>query len=239
MIPLKDNIPSRFFPVMTWLILGANAIVFFFELAAGPLKLNWLVSNFALTPARWFSSPVWFGVTLFTSMFMHSGWLHFLSNMWILFIFGDNVEDRMGPLGFLLFYLFSGLAAGLMQTVIDPFSTIPVLGASGAIAGVLGAYILMYPGARVVTLVPLFFIFTTINIPAFFYLGFWFISQLFSGVASLATMAGGVAWWAHIGGFIAGLFLSRFFRWRPLPPARPRITYQDVYRLPPDRPDRW
>jgi len=181
MIPLRDKVRSRHFPLVTWLLLGTNTIVFLFQLTLDNTSLDNFVNLFALIPINWKFDPAWFILTLFTSMFLHAGWFHFLSNMWIFYIFGDNVEDRMGPVGFLCFYLLGGLAAGFMQTFVDPNSVIPVLGASGAIAGVMGAYILLYPRARVVTLIPIFLIFTTFNIPAIFYLGFWFVSQLFSG----------------------------------------------------------
>lgn len=225
MIPLRDTIRSRYRPWMTYLILAANAVVFLFQLTLSDSQLQWFVNNFALLPASWQTDPFWFAVTVFTSMFMHGGWVHFLSNMWILYIFGDNVEDRMGPLGFLGFYLLSGVAAGVMQVVIMPDSMIPTLGASGAIAGVMGAYIVLYPRARVVTLVPLIFFFTTINIPAVLYLGFWFFSQFYSGIASLGDVTmGGVAWWAHIGGFVFGLIAVKRFMFRPVP--RPKYyTY--------------
>jgi len=237
MIPLKDTIKSRHFPIITWLLLGANTVVFIFQLTLGYDELDYFVNLFALVPVSWTEDPVWYTLTLFSSMFMHAGWFHFLSNMWTLYIFGDNVEDRMGPVGFLSFYLLSGVAAGLLQTFIDPFSAIPVLGASGAIAGVMGAYILLYPRARVITLIPLFIFFTTVNIPAIFYLGFWFISQLFSGLASLgATMGGGVAWWAHIGGFMFGLIISRLFMWRPKPLPEPWSPYQVIDITPEDDP---
>ncbi len=235
MIPLRDTIRSRHFPIVTWLLLGANTIVFVFQLTLGSDALENFVGSFALVPASWMQDPVWFTLTLFSSMFMHAGWFHFLSNMWTLYIFGDNVEDRMGPVGFLSFYLLSGVAAGLMQTFVDPFSAIPLLGASGAIAGVMGAYILLYPRARVVTLIPLFIFFTTINIPAIFFLGFWFVSQLFSGLASLGATMGGVAWWAHIGGFMFGLIISRFFMWRPKPLPEPWSPYQIIDITPDDR----
>jgi len=170
------------------------------------------------------SDPGGFVFSIFSSMFIHAGWFHLISNMWILFIFADNVEDRMGSASFLLFYLLSGIAAALLQVFFFPDSAIPVVGASGAIAGVLGAYILLYPTARVVTLLPLLIFFTIVNIPAVLYLGFWFISQLFSGLASVGGAGGGVAWWAHIGGFLIGLLLSPLFRHRPAPPLEPQIV---------------
>lgn len=154
---------------------------------------------------------------------MHIGWFHLLSNMLTLYIFGDNVEDRMGSFPFLIFYLLSGLAAGLLQTFTSLNSIVPILGASGAIAGVLGAYMFLYPRARVVTLIFIFIIPWFVEIPALFYLAFWFISQLFSGIASFGA-AGGVAWWAHIGGFLFGLLLGRLFLLRPPPP--PPSVYQ-------------
>lgn len=219
MIPLRDTIRSRHTPVMTWLIVAANTVVFLFQLTLGNQGLQWFVNNYAFIPARWQIEPVWFAVTLFTSMFMHGGWLHFISNMWILLIFGDNVEDRMGPFGFLAFYLLGGLGAGLLQFAVAPNSMIPTLGASGAIAGVMGAYIVLFPRARVVTLIPIFFFFTTVNIPAVLYLGIWFLTQFYSGVMALgAVTMGGVAWWAHIGGFVFGLLMVRRFLFRPLRP---------------------
>ena len=152
--------------------------------------------------------------------------MHFLSNMWILFIFGDNVEARMGHGRYLVFYLLGGIIAGVTQAVISPSSNIPAIGASGAIAGVLGAYLVLFPHSRVVTLVPIFFFFWFIDIPAIFYLGFWFISQIFSGLMSLPTagLVGGVAWWAHIGGFVYGVFLHHFFIRRT-----PKVNYYQSF----------
>ena len=224
MIPLRDTLRSRHFPIMTWILLGANVLVFLFQLTMPYEGLLRFTETFALIPANLQSNPLWYVITIFTSMFMHAGWFHLLSNMWILFIFGDNVEDRMGSLSFLIFYLLSGVTAALLQTFFFPGSAIPVVGASGAIAGVLGAYILLFPRARVVTLVPLLLFFTVINVPAVIYLGFWFVSQLFSGLASIGSTGGGVAWWAHIGGFLIGLVLSPLFRNRPPPPPRPEYV---------------
>lgn len=224
MIPLRDTIRSRHFPIMTWLILAANALVFFYELSLSGPGLASFNDSFALVPSRMQNQPIWFGITIFSSMFMHAGWFHFISNVWILYIFGDNVEDRMGSIPFLFFYLISGIAAALFQSALSPNSLIPIVGASGAIAGVLGAYILLYPRARVVTLIPIIFFFSVVNIPAIIYLGFWFISQLFSGLASIGAAGGGVAWWAHVGGFLVGLLLTRFFLHRP-PPEPEYIDY--------------
>jgi membrane associated rhomboid family serine protease len=160
-------------------------------------------------------------IPLFTHMFLHGGWFHILSNMWVLFIFGDNVEDRLGSGRYLLFYILGGLTAGLTQAFIDPTSKIPSVGASGAIAAVLGAYFLLYPRARVYTLILLIIIPWFVEIPAIVFLGFWFISQLFSGLASLGLPAsasiGGVAWFAHVGGFLFGLLLVKIFEPRRHP----------------------
>jgi membrane associated rhomboid family serine protease len=227
MIPLTDTIRSRHFPLMTWLLLLINAAVFAFELGLSNGALNQWVSTFALVPGRWANMPGWFALTVFTSMFMHAGWWHFLSNMWILFIFGDNVEDRMGPLSFLGFYLVSGVAAALAQVLISPFSMMPVLGASGAIAGVMGAYFLLYPRARVVTVIPILIFPWIVHVPAVLFLGLWFVGQLFSGVAAVGAVSG-VAWWAHIGGFAFGLLGLRAFLRRPRP--RDMIIYPtEVY----------
>ena len=228
MIPLKDTIRSRHFPVMTWIIISINALVFVFQLSLGQDGLAAFVNQFAMVPATWQVNPAWYAITIFTSMFMHSGWLHFLGNMWILAIFGDNVEDRMGPVGFLAFYLLSGVLAGILQTAVQPGSMIPTLGASGAIAGVMGAYIVLYPTSRIITLIPIFFFFTTIRVPAVIFLGIWFFTQFFSGLASVGSVTmGGIAWWAHIGGFVFGLLAVRSFLFRK-PPAKPNYMYQII-----------
>lgn len=231
MIPLRDTIRSRHVPVMTWLLLIANVVVFLFENALGDNTLNRFVYTFSIVPARLLEGQPLFFLSLFTSMFLHSGWFHLLSNMLTLYIFGDNVEDRMGAIPFLVFYLLGGLTAGLLQTFASLGSTVPILGASGAIAGILGAYMLLYPRARVVTLIFVFVFPWFVEIPAIYYLGFWFISQLFSGFASIGAAAGGVAWWAHIGGFLFGLLLARFFLFRPSPhsPRLYRNPDLDIY----------
>jgi membrane associated rhomboid family serine protease len=216
MIPLRDTNRSRYFPVMNWILIGINVLVFIFELGLSNGELQNFVNEYALVPSRLHNQPTTFAITIFTSMFMHAGWFHILSNMWILFIFGDNVEDRMGPAPYLFFYLLGGVAAALLQTYVGTGTDIPVLGASGAIAGVLGAYVFLYPSARVVTLVPIVFFLTVIEVPAILFIGFWFITQLFSGLASIGAVEG-VAWWAHIGGFIVGLVIGPFFLRRSPP----------------------
>jgi membrane associated rhomboid family serine protease len=224
MIPLRDTVPSSRFPVVTVGLIVVNALVFLMQINMGPRALESFFHHWGIVPACYTQSrlPVWqvmrlcdaylpsplYYVTLLSSMFLHGGWMHIIGNMWSLWIFGDNVEDRLGRGSFLLFYVLSGLAAGGMHIVTNPASPIPTVGASGAIAGVMGAYLLLFPHATVVTLVPIFFFLQMMEIPAVVFLGFWFLSQLFSGtVAALAadgTRAGGVAWWAHIGGFIVG-----------------------------------
>lgn len=235
MFPLKDTIRSHSFPIVNWLLIGVTALVFFFETSLSSTGLNRFIYAFGIVPARLhLNDPASLLVhplpliTLFTHMFLHGGWFHFLSNMWTLFIFGDNVEDRMGSGRYLFFYLSSGVVAGLAQSVITPASRIPAIGASGAIAGVLGAYFILFPRSRVISLVPLFFLPWFIEIPAVVYLGLWFVSQLFSGLLSLpqAGTIGGVAWWAHIGGFFFGMLFYRLFT-----PRRPAYfrQYPDEY----------
>ncbi|NPV76661.1 MAG: rhomboid family intramembrane serine protease [Anaerolineae bacterium] len=229
MFPIRDTIRSRSFPIITLLLIAVNALVFFFELSLSPASLERFVYSFGLVPARLNLGNPFSFYPFLTHMFLHGGWLHFLSNMWTLFIFGDNVEDRMGSGGYLLFYLLGGFVAGGLQTFFSPGSNIPSIGASGAIAAVLGAYFLFFPRARVITFIPLFFLPWFVEISAFVYLGFWFVSQLFSGVLSLSTASGaqmgGVAWWAHVGGFLFGLIIALPALFR-----RPRRTaYPDEF----------
>ncbi len=220
MFPVRDTIPSRTYPVMTLTIILTNAAMFMFELGLSEDQLKNFFSLFGFIPAR-YSHYTWAAVTefptgywpFFTSMFLHGGWLHIIFNMWSLWIFGDNVEDRMGHVGFLVFYILCGIAAGVMHLFTSIGSTIPTVGASGAIAGVMGAYLLLYPYARIIAMVPVFFYPVFIEVPAVIFIGLWLYSQLFSGVASLAatTQVGGIAWWAHVGGFMAGAVLTPFF----------------------------
>jgi len=203
MIPLRDVIPSRTFPFFTVAFIVLNSVAFLFELSLPEPQLSALLSAYGVVPARF----DW--LTVVTSMFLHGGWLHFLGNMLYLWIFGDNVEDRLGHPRFVLFYVLCGAAAALAHVWVNPGSTIPTIGASGAIAGVMGAYFLLYPHSRVLALVPLFIIWEMIEVPAIFFLGIWFLMQFFSGVGSLAAGAGvetgGVAFWAHVAGFVAGM----------------------------------
>ena len=215
MIPLRDNIPSRRFPIVNTALIALNVLIFLLEsvvLASDPL--HEFTYAWGLVPAQfWRFGGLRSWITVFTSMFLHGGWWHLISNMLALYIFGDNVEDRVGHVLYLVFYLLSGVAAGGAHLVAYSRSTIPTVGASGAIAGVLGAYLVLYPRARVLTLVPIFFFLRLVEIPALIYLGFWFISQLFNGLFALSAadvfQSGGVAWWAHIGGFVFGLVVIR------------------------------
>jgi membrane associated rhomboid family serine protease len=209
MLPLWDANPNRREPVMTVLLIAANLAVFALEIWLMLTKqMDPFIRDYALVPRRllahWDDSAQW--LTLFTHQFLHGGVAHVLGNCWFLWIFGKNVEDRLGPLQFLLFYLLSGLAAATLQVVVDPGSPVPMLGASGAISGVLGAYLLLFPTAWIFTLVP--WIVPIIPVPAFLFLVLWFVIQAFNGFGSLlGGGSGGVAWWAHAGGFVAGMGL--------------------------------
>jgi membrane associated rhomboid family serine protease len=209
MIPLRDSQQSYSKPYVTIAIIVANALVFLFQLTLDEFSLNGFLSSYAVIPSRLHLS------SLVTSMFLHGGWLHLIGNMWFLWIFGDNVEDILGHAKYLLFYLLCGIAAALVQVAFSMDSPIPILGASGAIAGVMGAYLVKFPRSRVVTLVFLVFWLTTIELPASVILIYWFALQFISGVGSIAfsqLSQGGVAWFAHVGGFLAGILLVYVMR---------------------------
>jgi membrane associated rhomboid family serine protease len=217
MLPLYDTVRTRKFPLINVLLIAANVLVFLYELRLGPSALESFIFTWGLVPARLTSDPATAWVTIFTAMFMHGGWFHLLSNMWFLHIFGDNVEARMGGIRYLIFYLLSGVAAVLLQTYIQPTSQVPMIGASGAIAGVLGAYLVSFPRSRIASLVPILFIFTIVEVPATIFLVFWFVTQVYSGLFAMqGASASGIAWWAHIGGFIFGLIMVVFFARRPV-----------------------
>lgn len=215
MIPLKDTIPSERRPIATVFLIVANVSVFFYEISLGG-ELPELVKFAGVVPARFFDSQFYTYEGLFrryfpifTSLFLHGGWFHLLGNMLYLWIFADNIEGRLGHFKFLVFYLLCGLGASLAHIFANPTSSVPSIGASGAIAGILGAYFILYPKSRVITLVPIFFFFQIIELPAFIFLGIWFFMQFFNGVLVLGpgtAQAGGIAWWAHIGGFLSGIF---------------------------------
>ncbi|MBB3204503.1 hypothetical protein FHS27_000267 [Rhodopirellula rubra] len=238
MIPLRDDIPSRRTPVVNYIVIALCSLAFMAQQTA-PDHGEGIISAFAMVPLRLSDpdavpvietqrqvqtprgievvnvrqelgpSPVPPWVTLITCMFLHGGWMHFIGNMWFLYIFGDNVEDRIGHVGFAALYLGTGILAGLSHYITQSSSPVPTIGASGAIAGVMGAYAFLYPHARVLTILPLIIIFTTIVVPAPVFLGIWFAMQVFSGLGSLTNGAvDGVAWWAHAGGFAAGMLLA-------------------------------
>lgn len=220
MFPLYDTVRSHKFPLVNLLLVGLNAVAFYWELQMGSAELQDFIFANGLIPAQLLADPSQEWISIFSSMFLHGSWFHIISNMWVLLIFGDNVEARMGGFRYLLFYLLSGIAAGLLQSYVLPTSTVPMVGASGAVAGVLGAYLILFPRSRVASLVPILFIFTLVEIPAFVFLLFWFFSQLYSGLLPVeGGGASGIAWWAHIGGFLFGVVMVSFFV------TRRRTTY--------------
>lgn len=221
MFPIQVTLRSESAPVGTWLLIFLNVCVFLFELALPDAAREQFFYLFGIVPAR-YSCAEWAAYVGFpvddywpflTSMFLHGGWLHIIFNMWTLWLFGEGVEDQMGTVRFLLFYLLCGLAAGLVHFYTNTHSTVPTIGASGAIAGVMGAYFILFPRAHVIVMVPVLFWPFFFDMPAAFYLVFWFFMQLFNGTMSLAAPGhvGGVAWWAHIGGFVAGVLLFGAF----------------------------
>ncbi len=220
MIPLRDENPSGLKPIVNYTFIGLCVLTFLWQLSYGPAQQA-VIYAFALIPSVLFGyehlpadlAVVPPGVTLLTSMFMHGGWMHLIGNMLYLWIFGDNVEDAMGHVKFVVFYLLCGLAAALTQALPDPHSNIPMLGASGAISGVLGAYLLLYPHARVLVLIPLGFFSRLMHLPASIVLSLWFALQFLSNLFS--SGGGGVAFRAHIGGFVAGLLLVAVFKRKP------------------------
>jgi membrane associated rhomboid family serine protease len=204
MIPLRDTQPSSSFPFVTLALIAVNVAVFFHQIGLGSWQLNHFIASYGVIPDRLDATD------LITSMFLHGGWLHLIGNMWFLWIFGDNVEDILGHGKYLLFYIAAGVAAALVHVVLNPYSRVPTVGASGAIAGVMGAYMVRFPHSRILTLVPIFIFFTTFEIPALLMLLYWFFIQIFSGIGSVGysqVSRGGVAWFAHVGGFVAGIAL--------------------------------
>jgi len=221
MIPIRGTVPSKNPPIATWVLILANTVVFLVELGIPAQEVGHFFYLFGIVTAR-YTHPDWaMTVNLATSnywpfltgMFLHGSWLHILANMWTLWIFGHSVEDRMGPTRFVIFYFLCGVAGSVAHVFANPGSTMPTLGASGAVAGVLGAYLILFPSARLIVLVPILLFPFVFEIPAVFFIGFWALSQLFSGTLSLASSAdvGGIAWWGHIGGFAAGIVLQIIF----------------------------
>ncbi|MCG6894734.1 MAG: rhomboid family intramembrane serine protease [Desulfobacteraceae bacterium] len=216
MIPIRDTAPSSTYPVVNLSLIGLNVLTFLFQLSQGP-DLDRFVYIYGLVPARYSVPHVmqYFSTgqqvfSFISFMFLHGGFLHLLGNMWFLYIFGDNVEDRLGHLRYLLFYLLCGILSGVSHLMLNLNSNVPTIGASGAIAGVMGAYIILHPHARILTLIPIVFIPWFVEIPAFFFLGLWFLLQFLSATGSHGAVSG-IAWWAHIGGFVFGILLLKLF----------------------------
>jgi membrane associated rhomboid family serine protease len=214
MFPLRDTQPSYSRPLITVLIIVINAVVFLHEISLDDYSRNYFIAHYGLIPVRAHLHPL----TYLTSMFLHGGWMHIIGNMWFLWIFGDNVEDVMGHFKYLAFYILCGLAAAIAQSFMNADSRLPMVGASGAIAGVMGAYLVKFPRSRIVTLVFIFIFFTTIEVPATLMLLYWFFIQVFSGVGTIGysrLSQGGTAWFAHVGGFISGIILINLMGTRP------------------------
>jgi membrane associated rhomboid family serine protease len=217
MIPIRTTAPTRYPPFVTWALIGINCFVFFVQLGLTPLELEEFLVRFALIPAR-YTLPYAYGnaeltlsdfVPFVTMMFLHGGWLHLILNMWMLWLFSPAIEDRLGHGRFLLFYLGCGIAAALAQMVSDPTSEVPALGASGAIAGILGCTMSLFPLSRVIVVVPILFLPLFFEVHAVVFIGLWFLLQILQGtMALLEPSEGGVAWWAHVGGFVAGLLIG-------------------------------
>ncbi len=248
MLPIRDNITSKNVPVVNHLLIGINVLVFLVQLAQGSGP-HPFAAVYGLVPGRFFTpdgvADIGFwrhAPTLVTFMFLHGGFSHIIGNMLFLYIFGDNVEDRLGPLRYLLFYLAGGILSGLTQMVMNIHSQIPIIGASGAVSGVMGAYVILHPGAKILTLVPIIIIPWMVDIPAAFFVGIWFIFQ-FINAAGSSGAAGGVAWWAHIGGFLFGMVLLKVSLMLPetglskrLRPATARRTSHRLQVVRPDAP---
>lgn len=236
MIPIRDDTPRYSTPYVTYLLIGLNTLIFLFEVSLSPPAREAFVYQFGVEPLRVLASlglanvyvPHASVLPLFTSMFLHASWLHLIGNMWVLWIFGDNIEDYLGHFSYLVFYIVSGLAASVAHVLLNANSTVPSVGASGAIAGVMGAYFLLFPSARVLTLVPLIIFFTFIWLPAWIVLGYWFVLQFLSGAATAIAYSGregggGIAFWAHVGGFLAGIVMIKLMPQRLH--QRSRYTY--------------
>jgi membrane associated rhomboid family serine protease len=239
--PIRDSAICRRFPLMVWLIIAANVLLFLQELRLPAPHLDALLDLFGVVPAR-YTHPRWAQaqgyprdwLPLLSHMFLHGGWAHLVGNMWMLKIFGDSIEDRMGPLRFLAFYLLCGGFALLAHLAVERDSLLPVVGASGAIAGVMGGYYVLFPRARVTVLVPVIIVPLLFEVPAVLFLGLWFLAQAWSGMLSITARAfeGGVAWWAHVGGFFAGALVVALFvrreRWQRSDPGylAPRTAWR-------------
>ena len=241
MIPLRDINPTRRFPLVTLALIGTNVLIFLYELSLDGRALDQLILTGGVIPYQVTNN---FGVDvardMLTSMFLHGGWMHLLSNMLYLWIFGNNIEDILGRVRFILFYLLCGIVASLAQVLVNPEAVVPTIGASGAVAGVLGAYLVLFPNARIQSLVFVFYFVRLVEIPAIIVLGLWFILQFFNGLASVGMQQmGGVAYFAHVGGFVAGVVLIYLFPKgrRPGPPWRRKTRQPSVFQE--EYPDLW
>lgn len=214
MIPLRDNIQIRSFPFVTILLILINCYVFYLEFSVTDQQFAWIMNHYSLIPAEFVkiltqhSLRLGDYLPLMSNLFLHGGWMHIIGNLWFLFLFGRTSEGCLGHLKYFIFYLVCGIAANLVQIAFDPDSAIPVIGASGAISGILGSYIFCFPRARISTLIPIFFFFTVVEIPALIFIGIWFLLQVYQGTLSASMAGSNVAWWAHVGGFLAGIGLN-------------------------------
>ncbi len=240
MIPLRDTIPSRTYPIVNYTLIGINIFAFLLQLSKGP-AMEMFVYTYGLVPARFTDADIrsYFSlgqqlISLVTFMFLHGGFWHILGNIWTLYIFGDNVEDYLGSVSYLMFYLATGLVSGLIHLMFNLDSNIPTIGASGAIAGVMGAYFILYPKARILTLIPIFIFPLIIEIPAFFFLGLWFVLQVLNAMAT-GNMVSGIAWWAHIGGFVFGILFLQYFAHLPKKGFPARLQQVSVKKRTSDR----
>lgn len=240
MIPIRDTIPTKNFPVVNLTLIAMNVAIFLLQISQGP-ELGRFIYFYGLVPARYsvpqitsYFSPGQQLFSLVSFMFLHGGFWHLLGNMWSLYIFGDNVEDRLGHLRYIIFYLLCGMASGISHLLLNLNSNVPTIGASGAIAGIMGAYFILHPFSKILTLIPIIFIPWFIEIPAYFFLGFWFILQFISAAAAHGDV-GGIAWWAHIGGFIFGIIALKIFLLVPstgfTEKVRPVTTKKKSHRL--------
>ncbi|MCF8067687.1 MAG: rhomboid family intramembrane serine protease [Desulfobacterales bacterium] len=229
MIPLRDTIPSRNFPIVNWCLIGINVFVFLFQLSLGENK-GLFIYLYGLVPARYTIPELGSYFTVFhqvfsfvSFMFLHGGFWHLLSNMWFLYIFGDNIEDRLGPFRYLAFYLLCGIASGLSHLMLNTQSNLPTIGASGAVAGVMGAYMILHPKSKILVLIPIIIFPWFVEVPAYLFLGIWAIMQFINATVTQSDM-GGVAWWAHFGGFIFGILFLKMFM------AMPKIGFTGLSR---------
>ena len=232
MFPIRDSIPTKRFPVVNLTLIVINVLVFLFQLSLGEDQLQRLFYEFGLVPANYregtFESSLNVYIPFISNLFLHGGWMHLIGNVWTLYIFGDNVEDRMGRGQYLMFYLLCGIVANGTHLLFNWNSFIPTVGASGAISGVMGAYLFLYPGSKIQMLIPIFYIPFFFHISAMIYLVYWFLLQLFNGTMEMAAVdaTGGVAFWAHIGGFVGGILLYRLFLMRNYEPPPKYISYK-------------